>query len=72
MTGNTAEIPAHVRANLAGLYQLREKRRFSLKDLQVLSGVRADIIKAWENGTGTPTKSKYNKLSPIFNWRDWE
>lgn len=68
----TNEIPEHVRRNLAGLRDLREKRRFTLKDLQVLSGVRQDIIEAYENGTGTPTKSKYNKLTAIFGWKDWE
>ena len=68
----TNEIPEHVRKNLAGLKDLRERRHFSLKELQILTGVRQDIIQAYENGTGTPTRSKYNKLTAIFGWKDWE
>lgn len=68
----TSEIPAHVRRNLAGLRDLREKRNITLKDLQILTGVRQEIINAYENGTGTPTPSKYNKITPIFGWKDWE
>ena len=68
----TNEIPEHVRRNLAGLKDLRERRHFSLKELQILTGVRQDIIQAYENGTGTPTKSKNNKLTAIFGWKDWE
>ena len=68
----TNEIPAHVRRNLAGLQNLRERRNFSLKDLQILTGVRQEIIQAYENGTGTPTKSKYNKLADILNWEYWQ
>lgn len=68
----TNEIPEHVRKNLAGLKNLREKRHFTLKELQKLTGVREEIITAYEDGTGTPTKSKYNKLTAIFGWKDWE
>lgn len=67
----TNEIPEHVRRNLAGLRDLREKRNFTLRELQVLTGVRQDIIHAYENGTGTPTPSKYDKLADIFNWKYW-
>lgn len=68
---NEVEIPAHVHANLAQLLTLRGKRRLTTKELQKLSGVREEIIMAYENGTGNPTKSKYNKLAEIFGWEEW-
>lgn len=68
----TNEIPAHVRRNLAGFRDLREKRHFTLRDLQVLTGIRQETIQAYENGAETPTKSEYNMLAVVLGWRDWD
>ena len=67
-----ASIPDHVRENLSKLHEERELSSLSPEQLQKLSGVRADIIRAYENGTGTPTRSKYNKLAEFFGWEEWE
>ena len=68
----TNKIPAHVRRNLAGFRDLREKRHFTLRDLQVLTGIRQETIQAYENGAGTPTKNEYNMLAVVLGWRDWD
>ena len=65
-------IPEHVSGNLSKLQEERESKSLSPEDLQKLSGVRADIIRAYESGTGTPTRSKYNKLAKVFDWEEWE
>ena len=65
-------IPAHVRENLSKLQEEREFYNLSPEQLQEHSGVRADIIRAYESGTGTPTRSKYNKLAELFDWEEWE
>ena len=67
-----ANIPEYVRGNLSKLQEERERKSLSPEDLQRLSGVRADIIRAYESGTGTPTRSKYNKLAKVFDVFDWE
>ena len=36
------------------------------------TGVRADIIRAYEEGKGRPTRSKYNKLAEFFGWEAWQ
>ena len=64
-------IPEHVKRNLSKLHEERESKSLSPEQLQRLSGVRADIIRAYESGTGTPTRSKYNKLAEIFGWEEW-
>ena len=65
-------IPAHVRENLSKLQEEREFYNLSPEQLQEHSGVRADIIRAYESGTGTPTRSKYNKLAELFDWEEWK
>ena len=66
-----ASIPEYVMGNLTKLQEERERKSLSPEDLQRLSGVRADIILAYESGTGTPTRSKYNKLAKVFDWEEW-
>ena len=65
-------IPDHVKGNLSKLHEERERESLSPKQLQELSGVRADIIRAYEEGKGRPTRSKYNKLAEIFDWEEWK
>lgn len=65
-------IPAHVSKNLSKLREEREYYGVSPEELQKSSGVRADIIRAYEEGKGRPTRSKYNKLAEIFDWEEWE
>ena len=67
-----ASIPEYVMGNLTKLQEERERKSLSPEDLQRLSGVRADIILAYESGTGRPTRSKYNKLAKFFNWEEWK
>ena len=65
------QIPAHVKKNLNTLASQREEQGMSRKDLQKVSGVREDIIAAYEEGRGRPTRSKYNKLAEYFSWEAW-
>lgn len=66
------EIPEHVSASLAKLQHERENKGLSKKELQKLTGVREEIITAYESGTGHPTRSKYNRLAEIFGWEAWK
>ena len=66
------EIPAHVRAFLQKLQQERENKGLSKKELQKLTGVREEIITAYESGVGQPTRSKYNRIAEIFGWEAWK
>lgn len=69
---NDSNIPSHVSENLFKLESERVFYSLSREQLQELSGVRADIIKAYEEGKGRPTRSKYNKLAEIFDWEEWK
>ena len=66
------QIPAHVKQCLYNLAYERGLRNLTRKELAKLTGVREDIIGAYEEGKGRPTKSKYNKLAALFEWREWE
>ena len=66
------EIPEHVSESLSRLQQERENKGLSKKELQKLTGVREEIITAYEIGTGQPTRSKYNRIAEIFGWEAWK
>ena len=66
------EIPAQVKENLYNLAYERELLGLSREELQRATGVRADIIRAYEEGKGSPTRSKYNKLADFFGWEQWQ
>lgn len=65
-------IPEHVANNLYMLAYERELRGLSSRELQKRTGVREDIIVAYESGKGRPTASKYNKLAEFFGWEVWK
>lgn len=69
---NNTDIPEHVRLSLSRLQEERGKSGISRTELHKLSGVRENIIAAYEEGKGTPTKSKYNRLAEIFDWELWD
>ena len=66
------EIPAQVKESLYNLAYERELLGLSREELQRATGVRADIIRAYEEGKGSPTRSKYNKLADFFGWEQWQ
>ncbi len=66
------ETPKFVREYLNTLEQERERMGISVEELSELSGVRKDILAAYEAGAGRPTPSKYNKLAEVFSWEAWE
>ncbi len=66
------DVPSMVKQNLCAMAEERARLGITADELRHLSGVRKDIIEAYEAGTGTPTKSKYNKLAFIFGWEVWE
>lgn len=65
------QIPTFVRQGMSNLANERELRGLTREELQSATGVRADIIKAYEEGRGRPTKSKYNKLAEFVGWEVW-
>lgn len=66
------QIPVLVKECLDNLAYERELLGLSREELQKATGVRADIIRAYEKGKGRPTRSKYNKLAAFFDWEAWE
>ena len=65
-------IPAQVEEGLFNLAYERWSLGLTREELQTATGVRADIIRAYEEGKGRPTRSKYNKLAEFFGWEVWE
>lgn len=66
------QIPAQVKECLSNLANKREQRNLTRKEVARLTGVREDIIGAYEEGRGRPTQSKYNKLAAFFGWETWQ
>ena len=66
------QIPAHVKECLFNLAYERGLRNLTREELQRATGVREDILRAYEEGRGRPTKSKYNKLAEFFGWTVWQ
>ena len=66
------QIPEYVSKCLYNLAYERGLRNLTRQELGKLTGVRADIIRAYEEGKGRPTKSKYNKLAAFFEWEAWQ
>ena len=66
------QIPAQVEEYLYNLAYERELMHLTREELQSATGVRADIIRAYEEGKGRPTHSKYNKLAEFFGWEVWQ
>ena len=65
-------IPAQVEEGLYNLAYERWSLGLTREKLQTATGVRADIIRTYEEGKGRPTRSKYNKLAEFFGWEVWE
>ena len=65
-------VPSMVKENLCSMAAERARLGITVDELRELSGVRKEIIEAYEAGKGTPTKSKYNKLAFIFGWEAWQ
>ena len=63
------QIPEHVKECLYDLAYERELLGLTQEELQSATGVRADIIRAYEEGKGRQTRSKYNKLAEFFAQR---
>lgn len=57
--------------NLSELKKLRIERGMTIEELSKVTGVRRDIILAYEEGRGSPTMAKYNKLAEFFGWKLW-
>ena len=66
------QIPAQVEECLYSLAYERGLLGLTREELQSATGVRADIIRAYEEGKGRPTRSKYNKLAEFFGWEVWQ
>lgn len=66
------QLPAEVKESLYNLAYERKLLGLTREELQSATGVRAEIIRAYEKGTGCPTKSQYNKLAAFFEWRAWQ
>ena len=66
------EMPAQVKESLYNLASERELRGLTREELQRATGVRADILRAYEEGKGSPTRSKYNNLAEFFGWEVWQ
>ncbi len=66
------DTPKFVMEYLNTLEQERERMGISIEELSKLSGVRKDILLAYEAGTGRPTPSKYNRLAEVFSWEVWQ
>ena len=65
-------IPVMVQAYLHALPKERVRLGLTVQELAKRAGVRKEIIEAYEAGTGTPTKSKYDKLASVFGWETWQ
>ena len=65
------QVPAGVMESLYSLAYERELLGLTQEELQSATGVRADIIRAYEEGKGYPTRSKNNKLAEFFGWEAW-
>lgn len=72
MINDTKDVPAMVEANLHALPKERARLGLTIQQLAKQSGVRKEIIEAYEAGTGIPTESKYDKLASVFGWKTWE
>ena len=68
----TEIVPEHVKNNLYLLAYEREQRGLSHRELQKLTGVREDILVAYESGKVLPTAGKYNRLAEYFGWEVWQ
>ena len=68
----TKDVPVMVKAYLRALPKERARLGLTVQDLAKQSGVRKEIIEAYEAGTRTPTRSKYDKLAGVFNWEAWQ
>ena len=66
------QVPAFVKQMLFNLAYERGLRNLTREELQRATGVREDILRAYEEGRGRPTKSKYNKLAEFFGWTVWQ
>ena len=66
------QVPAEVKECLYSLAYERELLGLTREELQSATGVRADILQAYEEGRGRPTRSKYNKLADFFGWEVWQ
>ena len=64
-------VPAHVKECLSNLAKERVQRGWTREELQRATGVRSEIIGAYEEERGRPTRSKYNKLAEFFGWEVW-
>ena len=60
---------SQAKKNISSLYERRQKRGLTTRELSRLSGVSQSQIVDYEAGKSLPTIRSYNKLAQLFGWR---